>query len=440
MRAATRHPQLDSYLCLSVFICGFLFFPIASTQADEWPQWRGPTRDGVWRETGLIEKFAEPQIKRRWQVPLGPGYSGPTVADGRVYVTDRMVEPKQIERIHCFDWQTGKQLWKHEYDCSYSIGYPAGPRASVSIDGGRAYALGAMGNLICLDAASGAVLWERDLNSQYKIRMPIWGIAASPLVDGDLVIVQIGGEGACLVAFDKRTGEEKWKALDDDASYCAPIIVEQAGQRVLLCLTGRHLVGLDPATGKLHWKQPFPPTRMVISIATPVVDDNRVFVTSFYDGAMLVKLATDKLDATTVWKRAGLDERNTDSLHSIMSTPVFSGAHIYGVDSYGELRCLDAATGDRIWQNDTATPHTRWSNIHTVQNGDRVWMFNERGELLIGRLSPQGFEEFSRAKLIDPTTDQLRQRGGVCWSHPAYAYKHVFARNDKEIVCASLEK
>jgi outer membrane protein assembly factor BamB len=140
------------------------------------------------------------------------------------------------------------------------------------------------------------------------------------------------------------------------------------------------------------------------------------------------------------WKLVGTSERNTDALHSIISTPVFDGGHIYGVDSYGELRCLDAKDGERLWEDKTATPEARWSTIHFVKNGDRYFLFNERGDLLIGKLSPQGFQEISRAKLLAPTTDQLRQRGGVCWSHPAFANKCVFARNDKELVCASLAK
>ena len=193
----------------------------------------GRMRDGVWHETGIVEKFADKQLKLDWRAPIGAGYSGPTIADGRVFITDRIVEPTQVERVHCFDSKTGHELWTHKYDCRYSgVGYDAGPRAAVTIDTGRAYALGAMGNLHCLDAATGRVLWKKDLLKQYQIQMPIWGIAAAPLVDGPLLIVQIGGEKACVVAFDKTTGDERWKSLDDRASYSAPIIIEQAGRRV----------------------------------------------------------------------------------------------------------------------------------------------------------------------------------------------------------------
>ncbi len=153
---------------------------------------------------------------------------------------------------------------------------------------------------------------------------------------------------------------------------------------------------------------------------------------------MMLRLATDKLAVEEVWRRAGASEQKTDALHVMIGTPILDGDFVYGVDSYGELRCLAAGNGDRLWTNETATPHARWSTIHMVRNGDRVWMFNERGELLITRLSPGGFEEISRAKLLAPTTEQLRQRGGVCWAHPAYANRCVFARNDEELVCVSL--
>lgn len=406
--------------------------------ADEWPQWRGPQRDGVWRESGIIEKFTEPELKPLWRVPVGSGYSGPTVADRRVYVSDRVIEPQQSERVHCFDATTGKTIWSHSYLAPYEIGYPAGPRASITIDGNRAYALGAMGHLHCFQADTGTVLWKHDCNQEYKIDMPNWGIAASPLVEGQLVIVAIGGKDASVVAFDKENGREKWRALKDRAQYSAPIIVEQAGQRVLVCWTGDSVAGLDPSTGNVHWRHPFPPRNMPIGVATPVVQGDRLFLTSFYDGSLMLRLRSDKLAVEPIWRRVGRDEQNTEALHSIISTPLFLGDYIYGVDSYGELRCLRAKDGERVWEDLTATPKSRWSTIHFVVNGDKVWMFNERGELIISKLSPEGFDEISRAKLIAPTEDQLSRRGGVTWSHPAFAYGHVFARNDKELVCASL--
>lgn len=427
----------EAALCAAFFLC--IATVSVALRADDWPQWRGPRRDGTWNETGIVEKFPDKQLKLRWRQPIGPGYSGPTVADGRVFVTDRQVEPKQVERIHCFDWQTGKPLWTHEYECRYrNVGYEAGPRAAVSLDGGRAYALGAMGHLHCLDAATGDVIWKKDLAAEYKIAMPIWGIAAAPLIDGEQLIVQVGGEQACVVAFDKLTGAERWKALDDRAGYSAPIIIQQAGKRVLVVWTGDSIAGLDPANGSVYWRQPFRPSRMVLNVATPVVHDDRLFLTAFYDGSLMLRLNEDKPAVEQIWRKVGRDEQHTQALHSIISTPVFDGANIYGVDSYGQLRCLDAKTGERVWEDLTAVPKARWATIHFVKNGERYFMFNERGELLIGRLAPDGFHEISRTSVLDPTTDQLNMRGGVCWSHPAFAYKHIFARNDRELVCGSL--
>jgi len=308
-----------------------------------------------------------------------------------------------------------------------------------------------MGHLFCFDAAKGNVLWSKNLKVEYKIRMPLWGIAASPLVENGLVIIQIGGkDNACLVALDKVSGEEKWRALGDRASYSAPIIIEQAGKRVLVCWTGDNVVGLDPVTGNLYWRYPSAQSRMVHNIATPVFQNNYLFVSSFFDGSLLLKVnpagqrpvqsGADyvRLAVEKVWRRKGRNERNTDSLHCCISTPVLQGDYIYGVDSYGELRCLDRDTGDRIWESLDAVPKDRWSNIHMVRHEDKIWMFNERGELIISKLSPEGFHEISRAKLIEPTKGQLNQRGGVCWTHPAFAYKHIYIRNDEELVCADL--
>jgi outer membrane protein assembly factor BamB len=409
--------------------------------ADDWPQWRGPNRDGVWHETGIVEKFKSNPLPAKWRVEIGSGYCGPTVANGRVYIMDRLARPDERERVLCLDEKTGSQIWSYEYSCTYDrIGYhyPAGPRASVGVHDGKAYALGATGRLHVFDAASGKILWQKDLDQQYSIDMPNWGIAAAPLIYKNLVILHIGGQGACVVALDKDSGDEVWRALTDRAQYSAPILVEQAGQPVVLCWVGDSVSGLAAPTGKVLWRYPWKPRKMPIGVATPVVDGDRVFCTSFYDGSLMLRLRQDRPEIEKQWQIAGTSEQNTDALHSIISTPVFEGDHIFGVDSYGELRCLNAPDGQRVWENTTAVPRARWSTIHFVKNGNRHFLFNERGELIIAKLSPQGYEEISRTKLLEPTEEQLTQRGGVCWSHPAFANKHVFARNDKELVCASL--
>ncbi|MHC4155167.1 MAG: PQQ-binding-like beta-propeller repeat protein [Planctomycetota bacterium] len=405
--------------------------------ADDWPQWRGPKRDGVWREKGIVQEFAGAHLPIRWRAKIANGYSGPTVADARAYVTDRLTEPNQLERVHCFDAVTGKQIWSHSYECTYrKVGYPDGPRASVTVDSGRAYSLGTMGHLFCFDAAKGTIVWSKDLGSEYRLKVPIWGVAAAPLVERDMLIVHVGGrDNACVIAFDKATGNERWRALNDGASYSPPIVIEQAGKRVLVCWTGERLVGMEAATGKLYWEKPL---KSIQNVATPVVHEDFLFVSGFFAGSMLLKLDSNEPNVTVVWQRKGENEKRTDALHCCISTPVLDGDYIYGVDSYGELRCLDLHTGDRIWESLDAVPRARWANIHFIRHQDNVWMFNERGELIISKLSPEGFHEISRTKLINPTEGQLGRRGGVCWTHPAFAYKHVYIRNDEELICADL--
>ena len=428
-------------------IC-FLIALAPYAKADDWPQWRGENRDGVWNEEGLLESFTKTDLKVRWKTEIASGYTGPTVAEGKVYVMDRLTKPKQIERVICLNEKTGEELWKHEYESRYLIGYTAGPRASVTIDGDRAYSLGAMGHLFCFDKDSGDVKWSNNLNQTYKIqsnrretnRMPIWGMTCSPLIHKELVILQVGAKGAGVVAFNKTTGKEVWKALDDRGQYSSPIMTRQGENEVVICWTGDSVAGLSANDGKVFWRETWTPKNMPIGCASPILNDGMLFCTSFYDGAMMLKLNPKKPTVERVWKIAGESERKTKALHSIISTPIWLGDYIYGVDSYGEFRCLEAKTGKRIWEDQTAVPKARWSTIHFVRNRDKVWMFNERGELILAKLSPKAFTEISRAKIIEPTTDQLRQRNGVCWSHPAYANKAIFIRNDKELICVELAK
>ncbi|UCG59963.1 MAG: PQQ-like beta-propeller repeat protein [Phycisphaerales bacterium] len=409
--------------------------------AADWPQWRGPNRDGVWSETGVLRKFGAEQLPVLWRAKIANGYSAPTVANGRAYVTDRLASPTQMERVHSFDAETGEGIWSHRYECRYEgVSHRNGPRAAVTVDGNRAYSLGTMGHLFCLDAAKGNVLWSKDLRKQYRIRVPEWGIAASPLVEKGLLIVLIGGENACVVAFEKVTGQEQWRALSDRVGYSAPIVIDQAGKRVLVCWTGERIVGLDASTGRLYWEHPFAPAQMIHNIATPVFAGGHLFFSGFFDGSLLLKVRPDRLAVEQVWRRMGRNEKDTDSLHCCISTAILKGDHIYGVDSYGELRCLDLYTGDRIWESLAAVPKARWATLHMVEHGKETWMFTERGELIISTLSPRGYDEISRAKLIRPTEGQLDQRGGVCWAHPAFANKRVYVRNDEELLCADLSQ
>ncbi len=407
-------------------------------RGDDWPQWRGPNRDGVWRETGVIERFSSPEIPRRWSVKIGSGYSGPTVADGRVYVSDRVVEPEEKERVHCFAWEDGAKLWSYEYPCVYTISYKAGPRASITIDQGRAFAVGAMGHIHAFDAADGKVLWSYT-PEQLKAKAPIWGVAPAPLVVGDLLVCVVGAEDAAVIAFDKRTGRRRWSACPEPIAYAAPNLIGHGERTAIACWLAERIVGLDPRDGAVLWEHPFRPRRWIDQIITPERNGDLLFLSSFGDGSLMLRVHDDRPAVEKLWRRFGSDEKNTDALHIMMSNPIIADDHVYGIDSYGEFRCLRADNGDRVWEDKTVASQVRWGSAHMVRQGDRVWVFNDAGELIIARLSPRGFERISSAKLLRPTREQLNRRDGVTWSHPAFAYRHVFNRNDEELVCASLE-
>ncbi len=425
-------------VCL-LFAFLILTAPIGSS--DDWPQWRGKNRDAVWHETGIVDSFPEKPLSPKWSAPVQGGYSGPTVADGRVYLMDKLTEPDEKERVLCFEWETGKKLWDYSYPVAYQIDFALGPRSSVTVMDGKAFSLGAMGYAVCLDAKSGDVIWEKDFQKEYDAQVPIWGISASPLVYEGKVIYQIGGlNGACLVALDSNTGGEVWTALNEKTSYSSPIIIEQGGKPVLVCWTGDSFSGLNPSNGKVYWSHPFKPKKMVINIATPVYDGEHLFFSSFYDGAWLLKVNHETMGIEEVWARSGRNEKKTDALHSIISTPVIDGDYIYGVDSYGELRCLEKLTGNRIWEDLTAVDNTRWGTVFFIKHQDRWFLYNEAGELIIGKLSPEGFTEIDRAKLIEPTSERNFRPGKVNWMHPAFAYGHIFVRNDEKLLCYSLKK
>lgn len=421
-----------------------LLASVGILHAADWPEFQGAGRQNVWTETGILESFEASDLKRKWSAPVAAGYSGPTVAEGAVYVMDR---PDQShERIVCVDLETGAEKWIHSYDCVYGqVGYGYGPRGSVTISGGHAFAMGTMGNLHCLDAKTGAVIWAKELMVDYKVDLPIWGLTNSPLVEGDQVIVQAsaGSEGACVIAFDRKTGTEKWRAFEDKGSYVSPIMIEQAGKRLLVAWTGERIAGMNAATGEVFWEVPTKPTKMPINVPGPVLsaDGTKMFLSVFYDGSRLLEIDQTALNAKELWHRQGINERKTDALHCMISPPFIRGENIYGIDSYGQMRSLEMTKGDRVWEDLNATLPGRWSTIFMVQNGKNTWMVNEQGELILAKLTPQGYNEISRATIIEPTTElKQRKNGAVMWSPPAFANRCVFVRNDRELVCVSLAK
>lgn len=435
--------RVGGYLLVAICILNLVLAPAF---AEDWPEWRGKGRSGIWTESGILDKFPENGLAVSWRVPIHGGFAGPAVAAGRVYVTDfkKSAGMKGTERALCLGEKSGKIIWTREWDADYrGISYATGPRATPTVDGDQVYIVGASGLLFCLNARTGAVIWQKDYVKDYGMQMPIWGISSAPLVDGDRLIAIVGGQpDAMVMAFDKMTGKELWRALpsDTEQGYSQPVIFEAGKIRQLIIWRPTAVVALDPATGKVYWQQPYR-INLGMTLATPVLSGSRLLVSSFYNGSMLLDLARE--NASVIWKGKSNSEINTDGLHTVVNTPVIDGDYIYGICSYGQFRCLNLKTGERVWETMEVTKEkARWASGFIVRHGDRYFINNDRGELIIAKLSVKGYQEISRTQLIKPTTNpgNRRELGAVNWSHPAYANRHIIARNDEEIISVSLEK
>ncbi len=426
-----------------------------SLAADDWPQWRGAGRLAVWHETGIVDGFPDDGLKVTWRTPVRSGFAGPAVADGRVFVLDWQEDPESrtldgTERLVALDEETGEVLWTHEWGVTYRMlqgSYAVGPRATPTVDGNRVYALGATGMLHCLDVETGEVLWRKSYIDDYDTSVATWGIASAPLVDGERLIAIVGGEpDALVVAFDKHTGEELWRALDvvGEMGYGQPVIYEAGGVRQLIIWHAAALASLDPETGEVYWEEPWE-VGAGMSVATPVRDGNYLLVSQFYNGSLMMRLDTDRPDATMIWKGGSRSEMpgETEGLHALITTPIVSGEHVYGVGSYGELRGLDARTGERLWMSGEMTAQARWGTAFMVRHGERYFVSNDEGYLIIARFTPEGYVELDRTMLLEATSSagfgpQRRFDRAVSWAHPAFANRHVVQRNDREVIRASL--
>jgi outer membrane protein assembly factor BamB len=392
----------------------------------------------------MPEKWPEAGPKQLWKQPIGGGYAGISVVGNRVVTMDRQKEPEEVERILCLDADTGRELWKHTYPVAYGmLDYGNGPRAAPTVDNGRVYTLGALGHVVCVDLKTGKAIWSLDTVQEHNATIPTWGLAASPLIDGDRVIVHVGAKpGGCLLALDRRDGRVIWKGGDDPAGYCTPILIEHAGRRQLIAWTPEHIVGHNPENGAVLWKVPYKVTYGV-SIATPIFQESLVLVAGYWEGAKAIRLGEKPSDAELAWE----DTRN---LRGLMSQPLYDRGHVYLLDKGLGLTCFELKSGKKLWDDKhKVTPRGRNPHASLVwlgtgegsdsdaqkgnaQSGDatqprRTIILNAEGELILARLSPKGYEESSRAKII-----------GFTWAHPAFAGNRCYARSDTEIVAVEL--
>ena len=416
-----RVSRVASKSVISAIVC-LAFVSVAI--GEDWPRWRGPRGDGTWQGPKLAETFPPEGLKTVWKQPVGGGYAGVIVAEGRTYVMDRQPPPDEAERLLCFDSATGQLLWTHSYPVRYGkLDYGSGPRAAPTVFEGRVYSLGAVGHVFCLDAKTGAVVWSHDCVAEYGAKIPEWGFAASPVIVGDLVVIHVAAQpDGCYIAFDVHDGRERWRASGDPAGYATPIVVEHSGQPQLVGWTPEHVLGISPRTGKIAWSVPYKVTYGV-SIATPICQQGLVFVAGYWEGSKAIRLGKRPADAALAWEE-------NEWLRGLMSQPLYRDGHVYLLDKRFGLTCFELATGRKLWDDEnrlTRRDRNPQATLVWLGDGDRAISLNAEGELVLLRLNPSSFMEQARTRLIGPT-----------WAHPAYADRRVYARDDEQIVCAEL--
>lgn len=419
--------------------------------ADDWPQWNGPTRDGRLREANVRTVIPQDGLELLWRKPVGLGYSGPAVADGRTYVMDYKMKSGNItnnagkrdelqgeERITCFDAKSGELLWVHGYDRPYALSYPSGPRATPTVFGGKVYMLGAEGDLTCLTADTGEVVWERHFTPGYGAKTPIWGHAASPLVYQDSLICMVGGEGSLVVSFDLATGKENWRTLSArDTGYCPPSIVKRGGVEQLIIWDPETLSSLNPNNGDVYWQFEVKPG-YGMSVLPPLLDGNLLYTTGESSTSLMLELDSEKPSAKELWRGAP-----KDGVYLATCTAIFEDGHIYGADiKAGAVVCARASDGERLWQSSLPTTGTTrgrgpaHSSAFLIKNQDSYLILSETGDFISATMSVDGYKETGRFHAIEPTGFSMGR--AYLWTYPAISGKRLYVRNDKEIICYSL--
>lgn len=389
--------------------------------AGDWPQWRGPDRDGVWHDSKLPEGWTPSALKPLWRRPMGGGFGGIAVAAGRLYVMDRQKTPNEMERVLCLDAASGKEIWQHRYPVAYGkLDYGNGPRTTPTVHAGRVYTFGAVGHLCCLDAADGKLIWQKDTVKDLQGRCPTWGHSCSPLYDAGRLLVQIGAADGCLAAFDAATGKEIWRTLKDRPGYCSPIRAVTPGWQQILYWTAEHIAGIEPEMGKVLWQVPFQ-FEYDVAITDVVFHDGIVLASNYWTGSKALALDAQGRNPKIAWEGKALS--------LLMSTPLARGGHIYAIDRFRGLKCLEMKTGKVKWEGEFVVrrgDHNPQATL--VQASERTLILNDSGELILARLSPEKFTSLGKAAVIP----------GRVWAHPAYANGRLFARNEEEIVCVPL--
>lgn len=376
----------------------------------DWPQLRGPNRDGVSRETGLLKSWPGAGPKVLWRVPLGEGYSHLAVSKGRLFT---LYGAGVNDFAGAYDAATGKLLWRVPLGPKYTDGQGNGPRSTPTVDGDMVYTLTATGRLSALNAADGKKVWEHDLRAKFGAEPPQWGISTSPLVEGNLLLVDVGGSGGkSLVAFDKKTGKAVWTSQSEAAGYSAPIAITVGGVRQVIFFTGRAVLAVAPKDGRLLWRVPWK-TDWDVNAATPIfVAPDKLYVSSGYDtGAALLKISVveGRVGAEEVWQNRKM--KNT------FSSSVLHNGHIYGFDK-AVLKCIVAATGEEKWKE------SGFGHGSLILADGQLVVLTERGKLLLVEATPAAYREKGSSQILS----------GKCWTAPTLANGRLYLRNEEELL------
>jgi outer membrane protein assembly factor BamB len=386
----------------------------AAPSRNYWTNFRGPKRDGRYEEASVSTNWPSSGLPLLWKQPVGVGHASFVIADGKAYTIEQR---RGQEVAAAYDVNTGRELWTQKWNASYTDETGDGPRATPTWDQGRLYALGATGELRCLDANSGAVIWGKNILTDNQSKNLPWAMAASPLIVDDKVIVLPGGaNGKSVVAYNKMTGAPVWKVLDDPQAYVSPMLVELAGRRQIVVVSSFRVVGLTPENGVLLWSYSWD-TDNGINVSQPiVVDRNRFFISSGYGkGAALVEVkgSGNSFTASTIWENKNMKNKfNSSVLHN---------GYIYGLDE-GILVCLDVNTGERKWKDG------RYGYGQVILAGDHLIVTSHEGEVALVKASPDKYTEVARFPALE----------GQTWNYPAIAEGKLFVRNSKEMAAYNI--
>jgi outer membrane protein assembly factor BamB len=392
--------------------------PAASTSSSSrnyWTNFRGANRDGRYEEGAVKVNWPAGGLKPMWKQPVGGGFSSFVVADGAAFTLEQR---RAQEVVVAYNVETGRELWTHGWNAEFSPDNTGdGPRSTPTWDAGRLYALGAEGELRVLDAKTGKLFWQKNILSDNGASNIQWGMAASPLVVDDKVLMLAGGtNGKGVVAYNKMTGARVWASLNDRASYTSPMLVTLSGKRQVLVVTASRLAGLDPADGAVLWSHPWD-VSSGINVSQPlVVGANRFFISAGYGkGAALVEVAGGGRSFTTkaVWENINLKTK--------FNSPVVHDGHVYGLDE-GILTCVDLATGERKWKGG------RYGYGQVLLASNHLIVTTDAGEIVLVKADPAGYAEVTKFSALT----------GKTWNVPALANGRLLVRNGSEMAAYNL--